>query len=266
MIPFLPQSTTARITRVATLFLLSLSSAVPVLVRAAEPVSIAAGNDASEGMALAAELRTARPNQSFTNAAVLHRRGADGRRTQIPIRIQTLVPQTGDDWTVVYRAEPSGALGGQTLTLHHRPGSAPTREVLRDGAAGAVTAGPEESFAGSDFSVSDLALEFLHWPGQKIIRRDRPEMRKGRPCRILESTRPAASTSNGGPVRVKSWIDLEHKQPLMAEAYDARGTLIKAFSVGSVKKVDGVWKLKDLEIVDEQAGTLTRLEFDWTVQ
>ena len=152
--------------------LLSLSTATPEFIHAAEPVLISAGNDASEGMALAAELRTARPNQSFTNAAVLHRRAADGRRTQIPIHIQTLVPSTGDDWTVVYRAEPSGTLGGQTLTLHHRPGSTPTREVQRDGAAAAVMAGPEESFAGSDFSVSDLALEFLHWPGQKIIRRD----------------------------------------------------------------------------------------------
>ncbi len=226
----------------------------------------AAGSDLVEGAALAAELRTARPTHSFTNAAILHRRQADGRRTQVPIRIETAVPSVGDDWTVTYRAEPGGTVGVETLTLHYRPGQVPDRHLTRDGSATSSPVGPNEPFAGSDFSVSDLALEFLHWPEQKVIRRDRPEMRKGRPCRILESTRPATSAITGGVIRVRSWIDLEHKQPLMAEAYDARGTLIKAFSVGSVKKVDGVWQLKDLEIVDEQSGTLTRLEFDWTVK
>lgn len=226
----------------------------------------ASGADLTEGAALAAELRTARPSHSFTNAAVLHRRSADGKRTQVPLRIETHVPPVGDDWTVTYRAAPSGNAGGETLILHYQPGQLPDRQQARGGTSATAPIGPNEAFAGTDFSVSDLALEFLHWPEQKVIRRDRPEMRKGRPCRILESSRPATGGATAGPVRVRSWIDLEHKQPLMAEAYDARGTLIKAFSVGSVKKVDGVWQLKDFEIVDEQAGTLTRLEFDWTVK
>jgi hypothetical protein len=230
--------------------------------RAAE----ATGTDLADGAALAAELRTARPSQSFTNAAILHRRAADGRRTQIPLRIETQVPTTGDDWTVTYRAAASGNSGGETLVLHYQPGKVPDRQLTHGGASTATPIGPNEPFAGTDFSVSDLSLEFLHWPEQKVIRRERPEMRKGRPCRILESSRPATAGAGAGPVRIRSWIDLEHKQPLMAEAYDARGTLIKAFSVGSVKKVDGVWQLKDFEIVDEQAGTLTRLEFDWTVK
>jgi hypothetical protein len=238
-----------------------LIGSVPDL-RAAEAV----GTDLAEGAALAAELRTARPTHSFTNAAILHRRLADGRRTRVPIRIETVVPSVGEDWTVTYRTEPVGNVGVETLTLHYRPGQVPDRHLTRNGSATSSPVGPNEPFAGSDFSVSDLALEFLHWPEQKVIRRDRPEMRKGRPCRILESSRPATDGASGGVVRVRSWIDLEHKQPLMAEAFDARGALIKAFSVGSVKKVDGVWQLKDLEIVDEQSGTLTRLEFDWTVK
>ena len=236
--------------------------AVASSARAAE----ATGSDLADGAALAAELRTARPTHSFTNAAILHRRQSDGHRTQVPIRIETAVPTVGDEWTVTYRAEPGGTGSAETLTLHYRPGQVPDRRLTRNGGATSSPVGPSEPFAGSDFSVSDLALEFLHWPEQKVIRRDRPEMRKGRPCRILESSRPAKDAASGGVVRVRSWIDLEHKQPLMAEAYDARGTLIKAFSVGSVKKVDGVWQLKDLEIVDEQSGTLTRLEFDWTVK
>ena len=66
-------------------------------------------------------------------------------------------------------------------------------------------------------------------------------------------------------MRVRSWIDLDHKQPLIAEAYDPAGKLVKEFSVGSVKKVDGVWQLKDMEITGERDGTVTKLEFDLTV-
>ena len=231
------------------------------------PAAGAATTESTEGAALAAELRAARPIRSFTNSAILHLRAADGHRTHVPIRIRTVVPQKGDEWTVIYRAEPEagpGHGGGQTLTLRHRSGLPSTFNLTHDGppAASVVSTNPDEAFAGSDFSVSDLGLGFFHWPGQRVIHRDRPEMRKGRPCRILESTRPGST----GCVRVRSWIDLDYRQPLMAEAYDVRGTLLKAFSVGSVKKVDGAWQLKDLEIVNELTGTLTRLEFDLKVK
>ena len=62
-----------------------------------------------------------------------------------------------------------------------------------------------------------------------------------------------------------SWIDLEFRGLIQADAYDARGQLLKQFSVGSFKKVDGAWRLKDMEIIDEQRGTKTRLEFELTV-
>ena len=228
---------------------------------------VSATAESAEGAALAAELRSARPIRGFTNSAILHLRAADGHRTHVPVTIQTVVPLQGDEWTVIYRAAPEagpGPVGGQTLTLRHRPGLPTVFTLTRDGSAAgrAVPANPDDAFAGSDFSVSDLGLEFFHWPGQRMVHRDRPEMRKGRPCRILESTRPGST----GCVRVRSWIDVDYRQPLMAEAYDVHGTLLKAFSVGSVKKVDGAWQLKDLEIVNESTGTLTRLEFDLKVK
>jgi hypothetical protein len=237
------------------------------LVAQSGPTAVAATAETTEGAALAAELRAARPIRSFTNSAILHLRAVDGHRTHVPITIRTVVPLKGDEWTVIYRAEPEagpGHSGGQTLTLKHRAGLPSVFNLTHDGspAGTVVSTNPDEAFAGSDFSVSDLGLEFFHWPGQRVIHRDRPEMRKGRPCRILESTRPGST----GCVRVRSWIDLEYRQPLMAEAYDIHGTLLKAFSVGSVKKVDGAWQLKDLEIVNESTGTLTRLEFDLKVK
>ncbi|MGP8021051.1 MAG: outer membrane lipoprotein-sorting protein [Limisphaerales bacterium] len=113
------------------------------------------------------------------------------------------------------------------------------------------------SFAGSDFWVEDLSLEFFHWPEQKILKH---EMRRGRACQILESTNP--SPSPNGYSRVVSWIDNETLGIVQAEAYDAKGELLKEFYPKSFKKVNGQWELQEMEIRNDQTGSRTRLEFD----
>jgi hypothetical protein len=118
------------------------------------------------------------------------------------------------------------------------------------------------SFAG-DFGVADLGLEFFHWPKQKILKH---EMRRGRACKVLESTNPDLSSTNPFPPicysRVVSWIDNESGGIVQAEAYDAKGKLLKEFAPKSFKKVNGQWELQEMEIRNVQTGTRTRLEFD----
>lgn len=221
---------------------------------AAKPLAAAETDPA--GQALAAELRSARPPSGFTNEAVLRVRDADGKRSATPL---TMASRLANDstWEAVY----STPAPGQTLTIvHHLDAPAEYRWTSASGGARELT--PAEiaaPFAGSDFWPRDLGLDFLQWPEQKLVRREKPEMRKGRACKLLESANP-----NGlGYVRVRSWIDVEHRQPIMAEAYDAAGRLVKTFSVGSVEKVDGEWRLKDLEMTDETKGSRTRLEFEY---
>src|SRR5207248_6071884 len=54
-------------------------------------------------------------------------------------------------------------------------------------------------FAGSDFWVADLGLEFLDWPRQRAVQR---EMRKFKSCVMLESVNP--NPAPGGYTRVES--------------------------------------------------------------
>ena len=115
--------------------------------------------------------------------------------------------------------------------------------------------------AGTDFWLIDLGLDFFHWPGQKVLRY---EMRRGRSCRVLESTpSPGANLGYG---RVLSWIDRESNGLLQAEAYDLNNKLLKEFTVRSIKKVDGVWQVKDMDIRTLTNGSLTRLEFELTTK
>ena len=113
------------------------------------------------------------------------------------------------------------------------------------------------SFAGTDFWICDLGLEFLQWSQQSMLKR---EMRKGRACRVLESI-PAEWTD---PVyaRVVSWVDNETDGIVMAQAFNEKRKRVKEFEVQSFKKVEGVWQLKRMTIYNNLTDSRTTLEID----
>jgi hypothetical protein len=86
-------------------------------------------------------------------------------------------------------------------------------------------------FAGTDFWLADLGMEFLHWPSSALLRK---EMRRGRSCKVLESTNP--QLGKGAYGRVRSWIDSESAQLIRAEAYDSENRLLKEFSPGQCEE------------------------------
>ena len=229
--------------------------------------SVSGPREQADGQALALEVRSMQPASTTTNRATLEIRNASGRRQRVPVVIETMAPLSdGDRWSTRYRAEAGALAGMETLEIVHRADAAPEYRLQGRAEAPATAVAPSEtgrSFAGSDFSLADLGLEFLHWPEQRLVPapKDHPHMVKGRSCRVLESRNPTGKPYS----RVVSWIDLEFRGLIQADAYDSRGELVKQFSVGSFRKVDGVWRLKDMEIIDEQRGTKTRLEFELTV-
>ena len=112
-------------------------------------------------------------------------------------------------------------------------------------------------FCSSDFWIADLGLEFFHWPGQKILKK---EVKRSRGCTVLESTNPNPTTN--GYSRVVCWIDSETLGIVQAQAYDAQGKLLKEFYPKDIKKVQGQWQVESMEIDNVQTGSRTRLEFD----
>jgi YD repeat-containing protein len=112
-------------------------------------------------------------------------------------------------------------------------------------------------FAGSDFSIADLGLEFLHWPDQHLTRK---EMKRSRSCKVLESINPKPAP--GACSRVVSWIDNESDGIVMAQAYDSQGKLLKEFIPKKVKKVEGQWQLEEMEIDNVQTDSSTWADFD----
>ena len=227
-----------------------------------------APSSSPEGLELAARLRQQQPPDELEVRGLIRIRDADGRRRTTPFRYQIQIGK--GRWAGIYTALDAGDRPAERLTVIHQADQPVQYELTRwDPATGAVTAETRLAtgdaamtpFSGSDFWLADLGLDFLHWPEQRIVEDARIKMRKGRACKVLESRNPAAKA---GYTRVRSWIDSETGNPIIAEAYDSRGQVLKEFEIGSVTKVDGVWQLKNLEMRNTQDDTLTILEFQFS--
>lgn len=205
-----------------------------------------------EGCELARQLRELRPEANLTNTGKLVIRNAKKPRQEIPFTSRILV--TESNWTSAYEAT-WGTNRPVAFCVEHRP-ETPNRYCL----AGATVLPNHQTmtpFAGSDFWLADLGLEFFHWPAQYLWKR---EMRRGKSCQVLESRRPESWTN--GYARVVSWIHTESGAVVQAEAYDPRGKLLKEFRPTAVEKVNGAWQLKEMEIENVQTGSRTQLVFD----
>jgi hypothetical protein len=207
------------------------------------------------GRQLVQQLLEQQPTESFTNTGFLKIRNAKGKETQIPLVVETVVTTT--NWAAFYVATTTN--GEEKLSIIYRPDQAgeldyvsPEPLAFSDDVQLLV-----RPFAGSDFSIGDLDLQFLHWPGQKILRGDTA---RGRLCKVLESTNPDPSTN--GYSRVLCWIDNEALGIVEAKAYDAQGRLLKEFYPKDIKKVDGQWQVGSMEIDNVQTSSRTWLKFD----
>ena len=205
-----------------------------------------------EGRALARQLRELRPEANYTNSGKLVIRIPKKPRQEIPFTSRILVTET--NWTTVYEILP-GPNQPFTFSVEHRP-ETPSRYSL-NGTSPLPNDQTMTPFAGSDFWLADLGLEFFHWPGQRLTKR---EMRRGKSCQVLESRQPDSWTN--GYARVVSWIHTESGAVVQAEAYDPQGKLLKEFRPTAVEKVNGAWQLKEMEIENVQTGSRTTLEFD----
>jgi hypothetical protein len=157
---------------------------------------------------------------------------------------------------VVYQSAPTNGTPAETLTILRSTGQTNQYSLTIAGKQTA-TVSLTHAFAGSDFWLLDLGLEFFHWPQQKALR---AEMSRSRPCRILESVTPRPAPD--GYARVLSWIDNEYGGVLQAEAYDQQGRLLKKFALGGLKEVEGKYHVKDMRIRNARTGQRTELKFE----
>ena len=226
------------------------------------PTPASVVRDEAAGQLLAKEIRSSMPAENMERSGVLVIKSGKNK-TQIPVRCQ--VKLLDGTWETDYQTADTPAAGAERLLIIHSTNGPSRYLYARAPKPGAALPEPaplspaqlDAPFAGSDFSLSDLGLEFLHWPGQCQLLPG--EMRKGQPCYLLES----ANSRKEGIARVKSSIDKESLGPLYAEAYDTEGKKIKEFSLDSMKKdARGRYNVKEMEIDNIKLNSTTDLIFD----
>ena len=207
-----------------------------------------------EGRTLVGEILAQRPDRDFTADGKLKLRTADGQRGEVALHFATAV-NSDTNWTTTY--EVTGVTNGAKLTVTHH-GAAANEYAFSEAGKNSNPTGAKvmTPFAGSDFWLADLGLEFFHWPEQTVLKSER---RRGRSCRVLESGNSHPATD--GYSRVISWIDRESGGIVHADAYDRAGKLLKEFEPKEFKKVNGQWQLQEMEIRNVQNDSRSTISF-----
>jgi hypothetical protein len=236
------------------LFLLStlmvLNAAEP-----SRPIILPPAEGAREGRALAREIISMRPGQDAVSTGVLKTRQPRTAETAAPVRFEIQI--TGTNWSSLYES-PGMASGITKLTVIHKDGQPNEYCIVENGMEKSISGNQTMiPFAGSDFWVADLGLEFLFWPEQRVLRK---EIRRGQSCSVLESINP--NPAAGAYARVLSWVDIDTGGVINADAFGSDGKPMKEFIAKSVKKVRGQWELKEIEMNDRRTRSRTTLTFD----
>jgi hypothetical protein len=109
-----------------------------------------------------------------------------------------------------------------------------------------------DSVRGTDITYQDLALHFLYWKNSRV---EGEQNVRTFPCWmiLLQQNNPDIAYAS-----VRVWVAKQNGALLRAEAFDARGRVVKKFEVISGQKIEGKWFLKQMRIerYDPASGQL----------
>lgn len=210
-----------------------------------------------EGRTLAAELNAMGPVKDSNMTGTLYIK-RDKKEVMIPIVMK--LSKGDESWKSVYQTKATNTPDSAELTIQQASTGSNSYNLqagTNQPALNLTGTAADVSFAGSDFLLSDLGLEFFRWPEQRVIKH---ELRRGQACLVLESKN--GKSTAGTYSKVVSWIDQDTLGIVYAEAYDAGGKHLKTFLPKTFQKVNGHYQVKDVEMRNVQTGSRTRLEFD----
>ena len=249
------------LTSAATFLILSLGC---FQIAAAAPFEapIVPADPAAAGRELVARLLALRPAESVTNEAVLRVRVSKTNQFEVPLRIVVSVSEA--NWNTTYRTEGTNKAHAAAFSITRTEAGlieyrAPTSPRHCDTTNEFETLPGEKAFipfADSDFWLADFGMEFLQWPTQRLLKK---ELCRGQSCDKLESIAPPGQTN--GYVRVVSWFDIDTGGPVLVEAYDVKGKMMKEFKPNDFTKVNGQWQVEELEMNNLRTGSRSYLRF-----
>ncbi|MEN7972590.1 MAG: serpin family protein [Verrucomicrobiota bacterium] len=110
---------------------------------------------------------------------------------------------------------------------------------------------PTDDILDTGITWADLSFSVLWWPGSKLI----DESSKiNRECYVVDVPVPDSENT------MRLWIEKKMGMLLEAQTLNAKGKQISRMKIKSIKKMNGMWVAKDLEIKDQKTGSKTTLQ------
>jgi len=110
---------------------------------------------------------------------------------------------------------------------------------------------PTSDILDTGITWADLSFSVLWWPNSRLV----DEGKKiNRDCYVVDVPVP----NSGNTMRL--WIEKKMGMLLESQTLDAKGKQIRRMKIKSIKKMDGMWVAKDLEITNPDTGNKTTLQ------
>jgi hypothetical protein len=119
---------------------------------------------------------------------------------------------------------------------------------------------PTSDILGSGMTWADLSFSVLWWPDSKLVDEGK---KLNRSCYIVEVPVPDSDKT------MKLWIEKSMGMLMEAHTLDAKGNQLRRLKIKSIKKMDGMWVAKDLELKNYETGKKTNLQIsdlEWQEQ
>lgn len=104
---------------------------------------------------------------------------------------------------------------------------------------------------GTGFTWADLSFSVLWWPNSTLVGEDK---KLNRDTYIIDVPIPGSENI------MRLWVDQYMGMVMEAQTLDQSEKQLSRLKIKSVKKMDGMWIAKDLELSDKESGTKTTLQ------
>jgi serpin B len=213
------------------------------LLAASLLISLPAWADPS-GDEILALVRSRLPTDPLRLTGNLRIQAANGfTKTRIPVEIKL-------NW-----GEPTPSaqytIGPETLTItwHNN-----TPHYTLDNANGAVADfDPDSEILSTGVYWTDLSFSMLWWPDAIFIQEEKKINRR---CYVVEVPVPHSDET------MRLWIEKEMGMLMEAHTLNAKGKRIRRMKIKSIKKLEGEWMPKDLDLDNAASDNKTTLEIN----
>ena len=110
---------------------------------------------------------------------------------------------------------------------------------------------PTSGILGTGLTWADLSFSVLWWPDSQLVAE---EKKINRACFVVEVPVPESDET------MRLWIEKKMGMLLEAQTLDANRKMIRRLKIKSIKKMNGMWVAKDLELLDQKTGNKTMLQ------